>query len=447
MRKLLVLMAFAVIVVGGLWAATWPKPAVVIDAQAAQRAGDPVHGEYLARAGDCMACHTAKGGEPFAGGVPFPTPLGTVYSSNITSDGTHGIGNWSFEAFVRAMREGVAADGSRLYPAMPYTAYAKVGDDDLKDLYAYFTTRVAPSTQANRKSDIAWPLSVRWPLAFWDKAFHDDTRFVADPSKSVEWNRGAYLVQGLGHCGTCHTPRGAAFQELALTEHGPDYLSGSRLDDTSPINLRGDKGSGLGDWSKQDIVALLKTGRTPHSAVTGPMGEVVENSTQYLADADLHAIAVYLKSFAAARGKNDGTPAYAHDESTVESIRAGQANATGARVYLDSCAACHRQNGEGAPRVFPSLANNPMVLAAHPDSLIAVILNGSRLPSTETAPSRLAMPPFGWRYSDEEVAALATFARSSWGNHAAPVTADAVRDVRAHLATTAAAAASGTQTP
>lgn len=434
MRKILVMTALVIVVIGGLWIASGSTHAVVIDAQAAARAGDPKRGEYLARAGDCMACHTAKGGEPFAGGVPFPTPLGTIYSSNITSDPTHGIGSWSFEAFVRAMREGVAPNGTHLYPAMPYTAFAKVNDDDLKDLYAYFTTRVAPSSQRDRKSDIVWPLSMRWPLAFWNRAFHDDARFVADPAKSVEWNRGAYLVQGLGHCGTCHTPRGAAFQELDLDGHGPHYLAGSRLDDTSPINLRGDKGSGLGDWSKPDIVALLKTGRTPHSAVTGPMGEVVANSTQYLADTDLRAIAVYLKSFAAERGKSDGQPAYQYDDATVESIRTGRANDVGARIYLDSCAACHRQNGEGAPRVFPSLANNPMVLAEHPDSLIDVVLGGARLPSTEAAPSPLAMPPFGWRYSDDEIAALATFVRSSWGNHAGAVTAEQVRRLRAHAA-------------
>ena len=321
-------------------------------------------------------------------------------------------------------------DGRRLYPAMPYTSYAKVSDADLKDLYAYFTTRVPASSEANRRADIVWPLSIRWPLAFWDRAFHDDSRFQPVDSQSAEWNRGAYLVQGLAHCGTCHTPRGAAMQELDLSGKTSLYLFGAALDNASPINLRGDAGSGLGEWSEQDIVALLQTGRDPHSAVTGPMGEVVEHSTQYLSEADLHAIASYLKSLPPRQ--HDAVEFRAND-ATLRSIMAGTATGTGASIYIDSCAACHRQNGQGASRVFPSLANNPMVLAAHPDSLIAVILNGSRLPSTAGAPSPLAMPPFAWRYNDAEVAELATFVRSSWGNHASRVTADQVKNVRAQL--------------
>lgn len=219
-------------------------------------------------------------------------------------------------------------------------------------------------------------------------------------------------------------------QELDLSGKTSLYLFGAALDNASPINLRGDAGSGLGEWSEQDIVALLQTGRDPHSAVTGPMGEVVEHSTQYLSEADLHAIASYLKSLPPRQ--HDAAEFRAND-ATLRSIMAGTATGTGASIYIDSCAACHRQNGQGASRVFPSLANNPMVLAAHPDSLIAVILNGSRLPSTAGAPSPLAMPPFAWRYDDAEVAELATFVRSSWGNHASRVTAGQVKDVRAQL--------------
>jgi mono/diheme cytochrome c family protein len=429
-KKILIPIAAIAVLVAGCWASTWSKPAVSVAADVAARPGDPVHGEYLAHAGDCMACHTAKGGEPFAGGYPFKTPVGTIYSSNITSDRKHGIGGYSFDDFVLAMREGIAKDGRRLYPAMPYTSYAKVSDADLKDLYAYFTTRVPASSEANRRADIVWPLSIRWPLAFWDRAFHDDSRFQPVDSQSAEWNRGAYLVQGLAHCGTCHTPRGAAMQELDLSGKTSLYLSGAALDNASPINLRGDAGSGLGEWSEQDIVALLQTGRGPHSAVTGPMGDVVEHSTQYLSESDLHAIATYLKSLPP---RQHDTAAFQANDATLRSIMAGTATGAGASIYIDSCAACHRQNGQGASRVFPSLANNPMVLAAHPDSLIAVILNGSRLPSTAGAPSPLAMPPFAWRYDDQEVAELATFVRSSWGNHGSSVTADEVKHLRAQL--------------
>ncbi|MDE1179821.1 cytochrome c [Paraburkholderia sp.] len=430
MRKIITgVVAAAVVVVGAAWAFASVSPTVSIDPAVASRAGDAVHGAYLAKVGDCVACHTAKGGAPFAGGVPFNTPVGTVYSTNITSDREHGIGGYTFEEFVLTMREGVAKGGKRLYPAMPFTSYAKVSDADLRDLYAYFTTQVPASDQPEHASGIVWPLSIRWPLAYWSRAFHDDTRFVNDPSKSVEWNRGAYLVQGLAHCGTCHTARGVGMEEVDLSGKTDKYLSGSSLDRTAPIDLRSAAGAGLVNWSHDDIVATLKTGRNPHSAVSGPMGEVVENSTQYMSDADLASIAVYLKSL----GAPAGTPFHA-DASTVSSILAGTATGRGASVYLDSCSACHRVNGQGAARVFPSLVDNPVVTQDNPDSLVAVILNGARLPSTESTPSRLAMPGFAWRYSDDDVAQLATFVRSSWGNHGVAVTADQVAKVRARLA-------------
>lgn len=431
MRKMIKgVAAVAVVAVGALWAFASVQPSAAIDPAIAARQGDAVHGAYLAKVGDCVACHTAKGGAPFAGGLPFDTPVGRIYSTNITSDQQHGIGGYTFEQFALAVREGVRKDGARLYPAMPFTAYAKVPDADLLDLYAYFTSQVPASAQANRASDIIWPMNVRWPLAYWSRAFHDDTRYAADTSKSVEWNRGAYLVQGLAHCGTCHTPRGAGFEEKDLSGKSELYLSGSSLDGTAPINLRSAAGDGLVNWSKEDIVASLKTGRNPHSSVSGPMGEVVEHSTQYLSDTDLASIAVYLKSLGAA-----AQPAPFHaDDSTLKAILAGQATGRGASIYIDSCAACHRQNGQGATRVFPSLVNNRMVTQANPDSLLAVILNGARLPSTESAPSPLAMPSFGWRYGDEDVAQLATFIRSSWGNQGAVVTADQVAKVRAKMA-------------
>ncbi|WP_242468284.1 cytochrome c [Burkholderia plantarii] len=430
MRKLVTgIMAAGVVAVGALWAFASVTPDVKLDASVANRKGDAVHGAYLARAGDCIACHTARGGTPFAGGLPFATPVGTIYSTNITADREHGIGGYTFDEFVLAMREGVAKGGKRLYPAMPFTSYAKVSDADLQDLYAYLTTQVPASPQPNRASDIAWPLSLRWPLAYWSRAFHDDKRFAADPAQSVEWNRGAYLVQGLAHCSTCHTPRGAAFQELDVSGRSELYLSGSSLDHTAPINLRSSAGGGLEAWSVDDVVASLKTGRNPHSAVSGPMGEVVENSTQYLSDTDLKAIAVYLKSL----GAPPQAPSFHADDGTLHDILAGKAASRGAQVYLDSCSACHRMNGRGASGVFPSLVDNPVVTQANPDSLIGVILAGSRLPSTQAAPSPLAMPPFGWRHDDEDVAQLATFVRSSWGNHGPAVTARQVAAVRAKV--------------
>jgi mono/diheme cytochrome c family protein len=394
----------------------------------AQRKPDVEHGKYVAVLGDCAACHTAAGAQPFAGGVPFSTPVGTVYSSNITPDRDSGIGNYSFADFVRVMRLGVTPDGTRLYPAMPYTAYAKVPDEDLQDLFAYLQSGLAPVEQARRPSTIPWPLSMRWPLALWNLAFHHNSRFVADGSKDEQWNRGAYLVQGLTHCGTCHTPRGIAFEEVDVTGKSDLYLSGTDFDGTSPINLRGNIGDGLGRWSASDIAELLKSGRNPHSAVTGPMADVVRDSTQYMTEQDVAAIATYLKSLSPA--PEDRRPAFAANDATIRTIMAGDERSTGGRFYMDSCAACHRLSGSGESFAFPTLAGNSSVLNSDPSSLIAVILNGARLPSTAAAPTGLAMPPFGWRYGDADIAKLATFVRANWGNSAPPVTAAQVANVR-----------------
>jgi mono/diheme cytochrome c family protein len=394
----------------------------------AQRKPDVEHGKYVAVVADCAACHTAAGGQPFAGGVPFSTPVGTVYSTNITTDRDSGIGNYSFEDFVRVMRLGVTPDGTRLYPAMPYTAYAKVSDEDLQDLFAYLQSGVAPAHELRRPSPIPWPLRIRWPLALWNLAFHDDSRFVADGSKDEQWNRGAYLVQGLGHCGTCHTPRGVGFEEVDVAGKSNLYLSGTEFDGTSPINLRGNAADGLGRWSASDIAELLRSGRNPHSAVTGPMADVVRDSTQYMTDQDAAAIATYLKSLSPA--PEGHRPTFAANDATIRTIMAGDERSSGGRIYMDSCAACHRLSGSGESFAFPTLAGNSSVLNSDPSSLIAVILNGARLPSTAAAPTGLAMPPFGWRYDDADIAELTTFVRANWGNSAPPVTAAEVAKVR-----------------
>jgi mono/diheme cytochrome c family protein len=360
------------------------------------------------------------------------TPLGLVYSSNITPDRAQGIGGYSLVDFVRLMRLGVRPDGARLYPAMPYTAYAKVSDADLQDLYAYLMGAVPAVPQANHPAAIPWPLSIRWPLALWNRAFHDDHRFAPDPGRGAPWNRGAYLVQGLAHCGTCHTPRGLAFQEKDVDGRSSLFLSGARLDGESPVNLRGNPGDGLGRWSADEIAELLAAGRSPHSAAVGQMGEVVAHSTQFMTPSDRAAIAVYLKSLSPVI--DAGRATFAASDATLDEIMAGKQTSPGGRVFMDSCAACHRLSGAGAGRTLPQLAGNAAVLAQYPDSLIRVILNGARLPATGDAPSRTAMPPFGWRYDDQQVAALATYVRRAWGNSASPVTAAQVKAVRRRLA-------------
>ncbi|MCC4104551.1 c-type cytochrome [Serratia ureilytica] len=385
------------------------------------------HGEYLARAGDCAACHTAPGGAPFAGGLKMTTPIGAIYSTNITPDRQTGIGGYSLPEFADALRKGVARDGRRLYPAMPYPSFAKINDDDIRDLYLYFTQKVSAVAQPNRESDIPWPLSMRWPLALWDLAFREDGVYQPDAQRGAEWNRGAYLVQGLGHCGTCHTPRGIGFQEKALSQSETTYLSGGTLEGWHAANLRADAVSGLGDWRAQEITRFLKTGHTQRFAAFGSMVEVVQDSTQHLSDDDLKAIAVYLKSLPA--GDEKSSPPRNGD--VAQALFNGTVNTPGAQTYLDNCAACHRSDGQGYRNTFPQLARNPALLSEDPSSLISIILHGSRTPITIGAPTGLTMPDFGWRLSDEQVAQLATFVRASWGNNAPAVSADQVKDIRA----------------
>jgi mono/diheme cytochrome c family protein len=423
----LVLIVAATAVVG---AVVYHVPDPAISPTLAQRTPDVARGEYIAVLGDCAFCHTKAGGRSYAGGRALSTPLGTIYSSNITPDRDTGIGAYTLADFVRVIRFGVRPDGTRLYPAMPYTAYARVSDEDLQDLFAYLQSTIAPVPLSSRRAAIAWPLSIRWPLALWNAAFLDDSRFVSDGSKDPQWNRGAYLVQGLAHCGTCHTPRGLFFEEKDLRGRTNLYLSGSRLDATSPINLRGNSGNGLGRWSVADIATLLKAGRSEHSAVTGAMADAVGHSTQYMTDQDVTAIAIYVKSLSAAPER--GRASFVASDSTIGSIMAGSERSAGGRIYLDSCAACHRLSGSGENSTFPTLAGNPSVLSSDPSSLISVILEGARAPSTAAAPSGLAMPGFGWRYNDADIAALATFTRSSWGNNAPPVPATKVAEIRDH---------------
>ncbi|WP_084169491.1 c-type cytochrome [Paraburkholderia ferrariae] len=395
------------------------------------------HGDYLARAGDCIACHTAKGGKPFAGGLKFDTPIGAIYSTNITPERDTGIGAWTYDDFARAVREGVRPNGDTLYPAMPYPSYARLSDDDMRALYAYFMHGVAPVRQDNRAEDIVWPLSMRWPLGIWRHLFAPGvTPFDGTRYNDAIIARGAYLVQGLGHCGACHTPRARTMQELALTDlDGDDFLAGGApIDGWVPSSLRGNLRTGIGMWSEDDLVQFLKTGRTLQSAAFGGMTDVVQHSMQHMTDADLMAIARYLKTLPS----NDPheTP-YAYDDTAARALRSGNASARGAAVYRDNCMACHRSDGHGYTRVFPALGGNPVVQGKDPTSLIHVLLTGDTLQGTAAAPSAFTMPPFGWRLSDEEVADVATFVRTSWGNAGAPVSAADVAKIRTAVTVTA----------
>ena len=387
-------------------------------------------GAYLARAGDCIACNSATPDKPFAGGLPLVTPIGAVYSTNITPDKIAGIGEWSYEDFAKLMRTGVTKAGYTVYPAMPYPSFSRLGEDDLQALYAYFMHGVQPDPTPNKKADIPWPLSMRFPLALWRMVFAPAPAPMSVPqSPQPNLLRGAYLVQGLGHCGACHTARGVAFQEKALNDTGNSiYLAGGgAVDGWVPPSLRNSHGGGLARWSERDIVDFLKTGRSQRSASFGGMNDVVAHSTQHLSDADLTSIALYLKSLPT------GTPTpapYVADPRVAQELHSGVVNSRGAQIYLDRCAGCHRSNGEGAARTFPALAGNALLQTADASSSIKIVLSGSAMPATQTAPSALTMAPYAGLLSDADIAEVVSFIQTSWGNQGGVATPGQVAALR-----------------
>ncbi|MGD9944364.1 MAG: cytochrome c [Burkholderiaceae bacterium] len=395
-------------------------------------------GQYVARAADCIACHSAPGGPPYAGGLRMNTPFGALFTTNITPHPTQGIGQYSFEDFENAVRRGIRKDGGRLYPAMPYPSFSGITPQDMQALYAYFMLGVEPQPVANRDNLLPWPFSMRSLLRLWTAVFYRERPFVEDPARDASWNRGAYLVRVLGHCGACHTPRGLAGQEKAMSEaDGPRYLSGAVLDDWYAPNLPKTLKASAFPWSVDDLVEFLETGRNQRNASVGPMVDVIGHSTQYLSEADRRAIADYLLSLPVnergeARPPADAEAAVA---ATAQRLRDLDVSLPGARLYLDNCQACHRADGAGDPRTFPALAGSAVVLGREPNSLVAMILRGSAMPSTRRAPSALSMPGFGWRLSDDEIAELATFLRSSWGNAAGSVSASQVKGLRERFET------------
>ena len=384
------------------------------------------HGEYLARAGDCVACHSVPGGKAFAGGLKMGSPLGAIYSTNITPDAETGIGTYSLEDFDRAVRRGIAKDGHRLYPAMPYPSYAKLTDADVAALYDFFKKQVPPVHQANLLNEIPLLLSFRWPLAIWNLVFTTSGSYVAKSDRDAEWNRGAYLVQGLGHCGACHTPRGFAWQEKALDDGRSSYLSGALLDAWYAPDLRGDVRTGLGTWSKDDLADFIKHGHNRGGTAFGSMIDVVNNSTPYLSDSDINAIAVYLKSLPATLAQQP----VAYDDATTAALRSGHASQPGATIYTGACAHCHGFDAKGFGPYTPALAGNPIVLDNDPSSLVNLVLNGSIPLVVNGTPDPYRMPQFRLQYSDQEIADVVTFIRNGWGNQAPVVTAAEVAKLR-----------------
>jgi mono/diheme cytochrome c family protein len=391
-------------------------------------------GEYLATAGDCMACHTAAKGKPFSGGLPLKVPmLGTIYSSNITPDAQTGIGTWTLADFDRAVRKGVAKDGHNLYPAMPYVSYAKIRDDDVKALYAYFEHGVTPVNQPQRPGDIPWPLSMRWPLTVWNWVFLKEGPYQAKPDQSVTWNRGAYLTQGLAHCSTCHTPRGFAMQEKALDESSSGFLGGSVLAGWDGYNITSDVNSGIGSWTQAQLVQYLRTGSVPGLAqAAGPMGEAVQHSFSHMADADIDAIATYIRTVPAVSDANPrprsawGNPAT--DVGRLRGVALSSDTLDPARLYLGNCATCHQAKGSGTPDgYYPSLFHNSTAGASNADNLVQVILHGVH---RNASGNDVGMPAFAGELSDAQIAALANYVTTQFGNPAAKVSERDVAKLR-----------------
>lgn len=397
---------------------------LALHANESDDAGLVERGRYVAQLGDCVACHTAKQGAVMAGGLALNTPMGTIYSSNITPDRETGIGQYSFEQFDRVMREGVTPAGMNLYPAMPYPSYAKINEDDMRALYAYLMRGVEPQRQVNRETDMGFPFNQRWGLALWNWAFLDRRPFSADPARNEQLNRGAYLVQGLGHCGSCHTPRGIAFQEKAMSDAGHSgrhYLAGETVEHWRALSLRN-------LWTVQDTVQLLKTGQNRFATVSGNMAEVIHHSTQHFSDADLSAIAAYLKSLPA--GPDDlPMPAVAEAPKTVPT---DLFTSRGGLGYMQFCSDCHRSDGGGVKGLFPPLAGNPSITSNNPTSLLHITLTGWKTAETATHPRVYSMPGFD-RLADQEIAEILSFVRSHWGNSAEPIRAAQVKTLRHEL--------------
>jgi mono/diheme cytochrome c family protein len=373
-------------------------------------------GAYLARAGNCVGCHTMRGGAEYAGGRGVPTPFGTVYAPNLTPDPKTGIGEWSPAHFWRAMHNGRSRDGRLLYAAFPYPNYTQVTREDSDAIYAYLRS-LAPVEQANRPHRLRFPYSMQVSLAIWRALYFKPGRFEPEPAKSAEWNRGSYLVHGLGHCNACH-----AHRNLLGAVSGPLELGGGLIPMQKwyapSLNARDE--AAVADWDTQHVVDLLKTGVAPRASVMGPMAEVVFRSTQYLTEADLRAMAVFLKDLPQARMEEPEEPV----KPDPDVMRAG------GKIYEQHCAGCHGDQGQGAPGAYPALAGNRAVMMDSGANLIRVLLNGGYLPATAGNPRPYGMPPFGHAFSDAEIATLATYLRKSWGNEAAAVSALEVHQFR-----------------
>lgn len=407
---------------GWVWATNyWGSPDIRDAAPTAPPAPDQVaRGAYLARVGNCMLCHTERGGAAYAGGRPVETPFGAVYSSNITPDAETGIGTWSAAHFRRALHEGRSRDGRLLYPVFPYTHTTLVTAADADALFDFLRS-LPPVQQPNREHRLRWPYNTQAALAVWRALYFSPEAFVADAARTPEWNRGAYLVRGLGHCGACHGARNA----LGGVREAMDLSGGLiPMQNWYAPSLASPAEASVREWSTEEIVQLLATGTSKRGAVLGPMAEVVLHSTQYMEPRDLRAMAVYLQ----------GVPPVAADTDPREIPRPATAVLDrGGKLYEQHCASCHGDVGQGVPDAYPPLAGNRAVTMPATANLVQVVLHGGYPPATRGNPRPFGMPPFATVLPDADLAAVITYMRASWGNRAAPVSEFDVAQQRSSL--------------
>jgi mono/diheme cytochrome c family protein len=393
-----------------------PAPSVTPPAGAGN--DQVARGRYLVGLGDCVACHTRQGGERFSGGRPVATPFGTLLSANITPDPETGIGDWTADQFYRALHEGIDDEGKHLYPAFPYNYYTGITREDSDAMFAYL--RSVPAVRHDfERNKLSFPFNQRWLLTFWNWMFLHKGPYRADPAKSVQWNRGAYLVQTLGHCGACHTP----MNFLGAPKQGESFRGGHFAPGWFAPDITANRRTGVGGWTDQALLTFLREGTNVHSAAAGEMGEVVAFSTSQMNDADLQAVVAYLRSVPA-------SPDAQVKQADATAMNEGKA------IWEDSCSACHRMDASGVPRFFPPLKADANVQQSDPTTVLHYILGGTRKTPTDRAPTPLSMPAYDWKLDDQQVAAVATYVRNSWGNAAAPVTADEVAKLRKELRST-----------
>jgi mono/diheme cytochrome c family protein len=415
MRLALIFLGVIVVSIAGffLWQRDDEGPSPPPRAQADQVA----RGEQVARAGNCFTCHTPRGAEPFSGGVAIPTPFGTLFSSNITPHAATGIGTWSADDFWNALHKGISKSGAYLYPAFPFPNYTKVTREDADAMYAYFRT-IKAVERANRSHELRFPYSRRSLMLVWRALYFRPGVYRDDAKESDEWNRGAYLVQGLGHCNACHASRNVLG---AVTS---EDFAGALLpaQDWYAPALNSDRETSLGRWSAEELATYLRTGVSERAATYGPMAAVIQHSLQHLPPADIAAMVTYLKS----QVRSDGAPP--PQTTTLRDADVETLMRHGAEVYERHCADCHQKNGQGVPKAYPALAGNTSILMDLPVNAIRMVYAGGFPPSTAGNPRPFGMPPFYQDLSDYDVAAVVTFIRRSWGNKARAVSqAEAAR--------------------